>query len=55
MSQKGLTHLAQTPGMRRRSDVVMTSQCGPRCPNLNEAKMRRRYYVACQVGRFGRK
>ena len=50
MSQKGPTHLAKTPDMRRRSDVVMTSQCGPRRPNLNETKMRRRYDVACQVG-----
>ena len=30
----------------------MMSQCGPRCPNLNETKMRRRYDVACRVGRF---
>ena len=29
----------------------MTSQCGLRRPNLNETKMRRRYDVACQVGR----
>ena len=30
----------------------MTSQCGPRRPNLNETKMRRRYDVACRVGIF---
>ena len=30
----------------------MTSQCGPRRPNLNETKVRRRYDVACRVGRF---
>ena len=30
----------------------MTSQCGPRRPNLNETKMRRRYDVACRVGSF---
>ena len=29
----------------------MTSQCGPRRPNLNETKMRRRYDVVCRVGR----
>ena len=29
---------------------MMTSQCGPRRPNLNETKMRRLYDVACQVG-----
>ena len=28
----------------------MTSQCGPRRPNLNETKMRRRYDVAYRVG-----
>ena len=28
----------------------MTSQCGPRRPNPNETKMRRRYNVACRVG-----
>ena len=28
----------------------MTSQCGPRRPNLNETKVRRRYDVACRVG-----
>ena len=43
-SQKGPTH------QRISSDVVMTSQCGPRRPNLNETKMRRRYDVACWVG-----
>ena len=30
----------------------MTSQCGPRRPNLNESKVRRRYDVACRVGSF---
>ena len=30
----------------------MTSQCGPRRPNLNETKMRRRYDVACRVGGY---
>ena len=29
----------------------MTSQCGPRRPNLNETKMRRRCDVACRVGK----
>ena len=29
---------------------MMTSECGPRRPNLNETKMRRRYDVACRVG-----
>ena len=28
----------------------MTSQCGPRHPNLNETKTRRRYDIACWVG-----
>ena len=28
----------------------MTSQCGPRRPNLNETKVRRRYDVAWRVG-----
>ena len=42
--QKGPTH------WRISGDVVMTSQCGPRRPNLNETKMRRRYDVACWVG-----
>ena len=32
------------------ANVVMTSQCGPRHPNLNEAKMIRRCDVACRVG-----
>ena len=30
----------------------MTSQCGPRRPNLNETKVRRRYDVACRVGTY---
>ena len=30
----------------------MKSQCGPRRPNVNETKMRRRYDVACRVGWF---
>ena len=30
----------------------MTSQCGPRRPNLNETKMRRCYDVACRVGSY---
>ena len=33
-------------------NVVVTSQCGPRCPNLNETKMRRLYDVACWVGKY---
>ena len=33
----------------------MTSQCGPRRPNLNETKVRRRYDVACRVGTSKRK
>ena len=40
-------------GLRKRtisSDVVKTSQRGPRRPNLNETKMRRRYDVTCRVG-----
>ena len=40
-------------GLRKRnisSDVVMTSQCGPRRPNLNETKMRRRYDATRRVG-----
>ena len=32
----------------------MTSQCGPRRPNLNETKMRRRYDIACPVRRVFR-
>ena len=43
-SQKVPTH------WRISSDVVMTSQCGPRRPNLNETKMRRCYDVECRVG-----
>ena len=45
-SQKCRTH------WRISSDVVMTSQCGSRRPNLNETKMRRRYDVPCRVGEF---
>ena len=29
---------------------MVTSQCGPRRPNLNETKIRRRYDIACWVG-----
>ena len=43
-SQKGPTH------WRIISHVVMTSQCVPRRPNLNETKMRRCYDGACRVG-----
>ena len=45
-SQKCRTH------WRISSDVVMTSQCGSRRPNLNETKMRRHYDVPCRVGEF---